>query len=228
MADKPCPHLVAPLTTPSLVGDAYFPARATLQEIFGVPSDAAAVGLALSQTQLNWSKPLFWVQEAKVLKTAGRVFTHGLPRTLRRPVLHVAARNARDVLWAMEEGLKCSALGAVIGELYGNPRALDFTASRRLAAAAERYGTPAFLIRTDAQADLSGARRRWRAESRPSLRHPYDSRAPGMPAWSLDLFRARDMRPGRSEVAYDSATHRLDMVSRPSDGALAQGASRYG
>ena len=70
MADKPCPHLVAPLTTPSLLGDAYFPARATLQEIFGSPSDAAAVGLALSQTQLNCSQPLFWVQEDKVLKLA--------------------------------------------------------------------------------------------------------------------------------------------------------------
>ncbi len=228
MADKHCRYLAARLPAPAAPGDSFCPARATLQEIFGAPNDAAAIGLALSQIASHGSKPLFWVQEAKALKATGRVFAHGLPPPLRRPVLHVVARNARDALWAMEEGLKCPALGAVIGELHGNPRALDFTASRRLAVAAERYGVPAFLIRTEGEADLSGARRRWRVESNPSLVHPYDPKAPGAPAWSLDLFRARDLRPGRWDTVYDRAAHRLDLVPRTGDGALAQAASRYG
>lgn len=208
--------------------DALSPAKPTLQELFAAPGDASASGLALAQVETGRKGALFWVQQARALKEMGRVFAHGLPSALRRPILHVVTRNPRDTLWAMEEGLKCPSLAAVIGELHGDPAALDFTASRRLAVAAERYGVPVFLLRSEGRADLSGARRRWRVESRSSLPHPHDPKAPGMPAWSLDLFRARDMRPGQWDVAYDRATHRLDLAAAAGDGALAQSASRYG
>jgi protein ImuA len=57
----------------------------------------------------------------------------------------------------MEEGLKCAALSAVVGEIWGNPKALDFTATRRLAVAAERGGVPALLLLFGAAPNLSGA-----------------------------------------------------------------------
>ncbi|WP_299322929.1 hypothetical protein [Parasphingopyxis sp.] len=151
-----------------------------------------------------------------------------MPVSLGTEPIHVTARNAKDALWAMEEGLKCPSLSAVIGEIYGDPRALDFTATRRLAVAAERYGVPAFLVRVGGQADLSGARRRWRVKSQPSVPHPYNPKAPGTPVWSLDLFRARDMRPGQWDAVYDAAAHHLDLVSPICDGAVADGARRYG
>jgi len=151
----------------------------------------------------------------------------GFPPAQRHSFIHVAARNPRQTLWAMEEGLKCSSLSAVIGEMSGDPATLDFTATRRLAVAAERYGVPAFLIRIDGHANLSGARRRWHVESRPSLAHRHDWGAPGLPVWSLELFRARDMRPGQWDAAYDAAAHRLDLVSAVGDEPLAQGAHRY-
>ena len=72
----------------------------------------------------------------------------------------------------MEEGLRCAALGAVIGEIWGDPAALDFTATRRLAVAAERHGVAAWLVRLGGSANLSGARMRWRVASAPSLAHP--------------------------------------------------------
>ena len=74
----------------------------------------------------------------------------------------------------MEEGLRCAALSAVIGELWGDPRALDFTATRRLAVAAERSGVPCWLVRLGGTANLSGARMRWRIASAPSLANPLD------------------------------------------------------
>lgn len=228
MADEPCLYLAASHPAPAASTDALAAAPPTLQELFAAPGDAAAFGLVLSQLEPRAPRPLLWVQEARVLGEMGRVFAHGLPPGLRRPVLHVVARNARDALWAMEEGLKCPALSAVIGELHGNPRALDFTATRRLAVASERSGMPAFLLRSGGEADLSGARRRWRVASRPSLPHPHDAKAPGAPAWSLDLFRARDLRPGQWDVAYDPAAHRLDLVPATGDGTLAESASGYG
>ena len=68
---------------------------------------------------------------------SGRIHPPGLPA---QNLIHVEARDARDALWAMEEGLRCAALSAVIGEIWGDPRALDFTATRRLAVASERVG----------------------------------------------------------------------------------------
>ena len=49
---------------------------------------------------------------------SGRIYPPGLPS---QDLIHVEARDARDALWAMEEGLRCSGLSCVIGELWGDP-----------------------------------------------------------------------------------------------------------
>ena len=48
----------------------------------------------------------------------------------------------------------------MIGELWGDPASLDFTATRRLAVAAERTGVDCWLVRLGGTANLSGARMR--------------------------------------------------------------------
>ena len=83
--------------------------------------------------------------------------------------------------------------------LWGDPKALDFTATRRLAVAAERSGAPAGWCGWAARANLSGARMRWRIASAPSLANPLDPRAPGAPAWDAELFRARGHAAGPVE-----------------------------
>lgn len=171
----------------------------TLAELFAThPRDGAATGFLLAQ--LAPGRPLLWVQERMAILEAGRVHPAGLPMC---DLIHVEARDARAALWAMEEGLRCPALGAVIGELWGDPAALDFTATRRLAVAAERHGVPAFLVRLGGQANLSGARLRWRLASVASEPHPFDPRAPGAPRWEAELFRARGRSPGRWIAGHD-------------------------
>jgi protein ImuA len=133
-------------------------------------------------------------------------------------LIHVEARDARDALWAMEEGLRCPSLSAVIGEIWGDPKALDFTATRRLAVASERSGVAAFLIRLGGHANLSGARMRWRVGSAPSLINPLDPRAPGLPVWDAELFRARGMPPGRWSIAREA--DRFHLVAGAGDRAL--------
>ena len=122
---------------------------------------------------------------------AGGSIRRGLPT---QNLIHVEARDARDALWAMEEGVRCAGLSAVIGEIWGDPRALDFTATRRLAVASERSASPCWLVRLGGTANLSGARMRWRIASAPSLANALDPRAPGTPAWDAELFRARGIR----------------------------------
>ena len=164
------------------------PSRPTLSELFAAsPRDGGWAGLLLAQ--LDADKPLLWIQDRMAIREAGRIHPAGLGS---RELIHVTARDARDALWAMEEGLRCSGIGAVIGELYGDPASLDFTATRRLAVAAERTRVPCWLVRLGAIANLSGARMRWRA----GCGAPWRCSAMPMPGGRCKPAAWRRMSPG--------------------------------
>jgi protein ImuA len=191
------------------------PSSPTLSELFAAsPRDSGWAGFLLPQ--IDRSKPVLWVQERMAILESGRIHPPGLGIEL----IHVEARDARSALWAMEEGVRCSALSAVIGELWGDPQALDFTATRRLAVASERAQVPCWLVRLGGTANLSGARMRWRIASAPSLPNSLDSRAPGLPAWDAELFRARGFAPGRWSIAHDAGV--LHLVAGTGDRALGE------
>ncbi|MEQ7874171.1 hypothetical protein ABDK56_09240 [Sphingomonas sp. ASV193] len=198
---------------------------ATLAELFAHPGDGGWAGLL--RAWLATERPLLWVQERMAMLEGGRVYPPGLGLDL----IHVCARDAREALWAMEEGLRCPGLSAVVGEIYGDPARLDFTATRRLAVAAERSGVAAWLVRLNGTANLSGARRRWRVASAPSLANPFDPKAPGASAWDAELFRARGSPPGRWTLGHDPAGTGADpvrLVAAAGDRAVEQGERRAG
>ena len=157
---------------------------------------AAALALALDTPEAAAGRSVLWVQDKAARRLTGRPYRPGLPAALRHRVIHVAAATAEDALFALEEGLRCRELACVIGEIAGNPRALDFTASRRLSLAAERHRVPLVLVRLDAARDLSAARMRWQVTAAPSPSPRWNARAPGTPAWRAELFRARVHPPG--------------------------------
>lgn len=125
-------------------------------------------------------------------------------------LLAVGLTRPADVLTAMEEGLGCPALGGVVGEIWGAPAALDFTATRRLAMRAEAAGRPCWLIRRGAVPDASAARLRWRISTLPSNRNADDPGAPGDPVWRAELFRSRLGPPGDWLVRHDRTANRLE------------------
>jgi protein ImuA len=188
----------------------------TLSELFaGHPRDGGWAGFLLAQ--IDTGKPLLWVQDRMAILESGRVHPPGLPS---QDLIHVEARDARDALWTMEEGVRCAALSAVIGEIWGDPKVLDFTATRRLAVASERTGVDCWLVRLGGTANLSGARMRWRIASAASLLNPLDAKAPGTPAWDADLFRARGMPPGRWTIAREAGAFHL--AAAPGDRTLGE------
>ena len=192
------------------------PSHHTLSEIFAAhPRDGGWTGFLLAQ--INPAKPLLWVQDRMSILESGRIHPPGLPS---QHLIHVEARDARSVLWAMEEGVRCSGLSCVIGEIWGDPKVLDFTATRRLAVASERSGVPCWLVRLGGSANLSGARMRWRIASAPSLVNPLDPRAPGGSAWDAELFRARGAPPGRWGLTYEA--DRFHLVAASGDRALGE------
>jgi protein ImuA len=193
------------------------PTQPTLCELFAAhPFDGGWAGFLLAQ--LDTGKPLLWVQERMAILESGRVHPPGLPS---QNLIHVEARHAREALWAMEEGLRCAALSCVIGEIWGDPKALDFTATRRLAVASEKSGVPCWLVRLGGHANLSGARMRWRIASAPSLLNDLDPRAPGLPVWDAELFRARGAPPGRWSITHEA--DRFHLVAASGDRALGEG-----
>src|SRR3990170_8083944 len=156
-------------------------------EVFASGNEASGAALALAlaldglpQERIG-QRSVLWVQDKASLRLNGRPYRPGLPAALRGRVIHVCAGSCEDALFAIEEGVRCRELACVIGEIVGNPRALDFTASRRLTLAAERYGVPLLLVRHDARAALSSARLRWRGPAAPSPPPPRHPPAPGSP-----------------------------------------------
>ncbi len=203
-----------------LAGPAALARMATLSDLFAAATlDASAVGFVQAVLPRG-SAPILWVQDRVSARETGSPYL--LEDALGAPVLRVALGRGRDVLQALEDGLGCRALAAVVGEVWGDPPALDFTATKRLALRAERAGRPCWLIRRAAAPNLSAARNRWRVGTLPSLPHPDDARAPGMPRWRAELFRSRAAPPGVWSVTHDRASDRLDFSALPADGTLAQ------
>ncbi|MHA6333693.1 hypothetical protein ACXYL9_08400 [Qipengyuania sp. CAU 1752] len=185
-------------------------------EVFASGREGSGAGLALSLAldELQGSQPgagteaedrraILWVQDKVAARLTGRPYRPGLPPQLRHRIIHVLAEKPQDMLFALEEGLRCRDLACVIGELVGNPKVLDFTASRRLSLAAEKHGVPLWLVRLDARHDLSSARLRWDVESAPSPAPEWNAQAPGAPSWRAELFRARAHAPGQWMLSDD-------------------------
>jgi protein ImuA len=192
----------------------------TLSEVFSITSsDGGVLGFVTSVVPAT-NAPILWLQDHMSQNEAGRPYLPGL--SAKQPVIHITLSRAADVLWAMEEGLRCASLCAVIGEVWGAPPVLDFTATRRLATRAEASNLPCWLVRRGAAPDLSAARNRWRVASLPSLPHPHDPLAPGDPRWQVELFRSRKSHPGTWVATYDRTADRVDFSAQLRDGTVAE------
>jgi protein ImuA len=134
--------------------------------------------------------------------------------------------NRQDMLWAMEEGLRDSALAAVVAE---PDRPVALTASRRLQLAAETGGTTGLVLRrgaTEAALSPSAVFSRWRADSVAALG------VPGAPAegtrWRLELLRCRGELAGVTGVRAKTwpRTWTVDWCDATRDLSLVSGAGR--
>jgi len=134
-------------------------------------------------------------------------------------LLLVTARRDEDLFWAMEEGLRCPGIAAVLGET----RAADPTAGRRLSLAAEKSGVPALLLRSQPAPTQSVCTTRWRIASAPSHSTP-GLRDVGGPRWRLSLRRNRFGAPSAAEiptwlVEWNDETHCLSLVPQALHGS---------
>ena len=140
---------------------------------------------------------------AALVERKGSVMWISSSRTLFPPALKsfgiepdhfifIDAQKEKDVLWAMEEALKCGALTAVVGEV----NEISFTQSRRLQLAVEQSQVTGFIFRRRyRKLNTTACVSRWKITPLPSICID-DLPGIGFPAWRVELLRVRNGRPG--------------------------------
>ena len=187
------PHPASEPATPAF-SPAQGLARGCLHELYASGGDqaASAFGALLAFGRMAaGERALLVVRQSFLFREAGAPYAPGLAEfgLDHRRLILVEAADTTAALQAALDGARCPSLGAVLADLYGDSRALDLTASRRLALAARESGVPVLMARTGVSPMPSAAETRWLVRSAPS--RPMPASAPGPPAFSLTLLRRR-------------------------------------
>lgn len=128
------------------------------------------------------------------------VFPPGLKRFGVEPdrVIFIDLKREKDVLWAMELGLKCSTLSAVVGEL----QEISFTESQRLQLAVEQSKVTGLLHRHNPKHQHALAcTTRWKVVSLGSDL-PDGMPGVGFPTWKVSLLKVRNGRTGEWKLEW--------------------------
>jgi protein ImuA len=113
-------------------------------------------------------------------------------------VIFVDLQREKDILWAMEEALKCEGIAAVIAELQD----ITFAQSRRLQLAVENSKVTGFLLRNDPRkVGTTTCVARWQVTSLPS---ELEDGLPGVgfPRWQVELLKVRNGNPGSWQLEW--------------------------
>ncbi|MDB5543452.1 MAG: uncharacterized protein JWO64_601 [Hyphomicrobiales bacterium] len=139
---------------------------------------ASATGFALAlaaRFAASHDGPILWMSDEFSARENGAPYgpgiaAHGLDAAR---LVFVRAQGGMDLLWAVEEALRCAAPAAIVADLGSAARHFDLVAARRLTQAARTSGATAILLhpagafgRAQAQ---NGARMRFEICARPSV-----------------------------------------------------------
>jgi protein ImuA len=164
-----------------------------MHEVFaevGRQSAAATGFVAGLAGRVAARKPLVWVRQDFSEIESGALSMNGLAELGLDPRLVVTVRAA-DVDTALRtaaDALACDALGVVVLEVWGEARALDLVASRKLTLAAQASGVTGLLLRVAAEPQPSTAETRW------IVRAAHSPPAALWSAWGAPVFDAQLVR----------------------------------
>ncbi|NQV20716.1 MAG: damage-inducible protein [Rhodospirillales bacterium] len=176
---------------------------------------AALLGRVVNDDGGEKGGTVLWCANRKSLYCAGGLHGPGLAAfgvDARRLIL-IDGADDTEVLWAMEEGLRSGALGAVAGEV-GN---LNLAASRRLQLAAEAGGGFGLLVRVSTKKTaktVTAATTRWEVGAASGQSDPMGVRTVagaleglGRACWDVVLARCRGGTERRWRVEWNHETH---------------------
>jgi protein ImuA len=103
-------------------------------------------------------------------------------------IIFIDPKNQKDLLWAIEEALKCEGLAAVVGEIAE----ISFIASRKLQLAVEQSRVTGILLRVNPrQLNYTASAMRWKISHLPS---DLQDNLPGVgyPKWQVDILKQKN------------------------------------
>ncbi len=165
--------------------------------------DAAATNgfiAALLGKFMKQDKTCLWISKARTIYPPAL----GLFGIAAERIIFIDLARQKDVLWAVEEALRCDALAAVVGELTE----LSFTESRRLQLAVEQSQVSGFIHRCNPKSiHALACVSRWKIKPLQSLaidKLP----GPGFPRWQVQLLKVRNGRPGTWQLEWLAGSFR--------------------
>jgi protein ImuA len=153
-------------------------------------------GLALLASRKR--RAVLWIRQDFAAREVGDLAMAGFAELGFDPrrMIVVRTHDAETALRVAADGLACNALGAVIAEVWGQPKSFDLVASRKLTLAAGQSGVTGLLLRLAAVPEASAAETRWIVHSAHSPPGP-DWIAWGEPVIDASLVRNRHGPVGR-------------------------------
>ncbi|WP_229249018.1 ImuA family protein [Dyadobacter sandarakinus] len=156
----------------------------------------------------------------KMMQQGGACLWISMQRTLFPPalkmfgvepdrIIFIDLTNEQDLLWCVEEALKCDALTAVVGEL----KEVSLTASRRLQLAVEQSRVTGLLHRYNPRRiNTLACAARWRVTSIPS---ELEEGMPGVgfPRWNVELLKVRNGEPGSWQLEWAAGKFQILRMS---------------
>jgi protein ImuA len=188
-----------------------FPLGAIHEFISSGPESAAATGGFISALV----SPLMKKGGAGIwIGSSGKIFPPALQQFGIDParIIFIDLQKERDLLWAVEEALKCHGLAAVVADIPS----LSFTASRRFQLAVEQSQVTGFIHRSNPRnLNTNASVSRWKINPLPT--ETYDT-LPGLgyPRWNVELLKIRNGKPGVWQLEWSE--HRFtyfNHISKP-------------
>jgi len=193
--------------------NASFPLGAVHEFIAGQVEDTAAnsgflAGLLAELMGSNGT--VLWISSSRTLFPPALKSFGVLPDRF----VFIDLQKEKEVMWAMEEALKCGAVTAVVGEM----KEISFTNSRRLQLAVEQSKVTGFILRTH-QNHLSTTAcvSRWKVTSLPS-ESVDDLPGIGFPKWRVELVRMRNGKCGSWDLQWREGKFQTSIY--PASGSL--------
>jgi protein ImuA len=181
-----------------------------LHEFFCTTEEEAAASAGfvsgLLSSFLQTGGAAVWINKSGAIHPPGLTFFGVVPHQ----VIFLQLKKEKDILWALEETLKCGSVTAVVGEM----RDLSFTDSRRFQLATEKSCVTCLLLRRNQKQDTTTAVTRWQIKPLPS--RTADLPGVGHPRWRVHLLKVRNGQPGSWDIEWANGRFRhvptLDIV----------------
>jgi len=187
-------------------------ALGAMHEVFAQEARQGAVAtgfiLGLVHRVTRNKRFVLWITQEFAGREAGDLAMAGFAELGFDPrhIIVVRAANAEMALRVAADALACNALGAVVTELWGEPKAFDAVASRKLTLTAGTSGVTGLMLRFAADPEVSTAETRWILRAARSPPAPVFN-AWGEPVFDAELVRNRHGPTGRWLMQWNCDDH---------------------